>query len=187
MRPKSQTWSTVGLLLTLAFGTACVGEAQVREGPLASSTPTPYVRPGLIPARVTKVVDGDTIHVDIAGKDYRLRYIGIDTPETIDPRRPVGCFGEEASERNRLLVEGKTVGLEKDVSETDSFGRLLRYVWVEDVMVNSALVEQGYALASTYPPDVRYSGLFAALQAQAREDGRGLWGPACGGAAAPPS
>jgi len=131
------------------------------------------------------VVDGDTIHVEIEGKDYRLRYIGMDTPETVDPRRPVGCLGKEASERNRQLVEGRTVGLEKDVSETDSFGRLLRYVWVEDRMVNAVLVEEGYALASTYPPDVRYSGHFASLQAQAREGQRGLWGPACGGASSP--
>jgi micrococcal nuclease len=149
-------------------------------------TATPYVRPGLEAGKVTRVVDGDTIHVEIAGKDYRLRYIGMDTPETVDPRRPVGCYGAEASERNRQLVEGRTVGLEKDVSETDSFGRLLRYVWVEDEMVNEALVEEGYALAATYPPDVRYSGVFASLQAQAREGKRGLWGSACSGAASPP-
>jgi len=121
----------------------------------------------------------------MGGKDYRLRYIGIDTPETVDPRRPVGCFGREASERNRQLVEGRTVGLEKDVSETDSCGRLLRYVWVDDQMVNGALVEEGYALAATYPPDVRYSGVFASLQAQAREGKRGLWGLACGGPSPP--
>jgi len=131
------------------------------------------------------VVDGDTIHVEVGGKDYRLRYIGIDTPETVDPRRPVGCFGKEASEQNRRLVEGRIVGLEKDVSETDSFDRLLRYVWVEDVMVTSALVEQGYAFAATYPPNVRYSTLFASLQAEARNGGRGLWGPTCGGSASP--
>ena len=172
----------------------CAREANVTESksqatstpPLATPTATPYVRPGLVPARVTRVVDGDTIHVELGGKDYRLRYIGIDTPETVDPRRPVGCFGAEASERNRQLVEGRTVGLEKDVSETDSFGRLLRYVWVEDQMVNKTLVAEGYALASTYPPDVRYSGLFASLQALAREGQRGLWGPACGGGPSPP-
>jgi len=152
----------------------------------ATPTATPYVKPGLVPARVARVVDGDTIHVEMEGKDYRLRYIGMDTPETVDPRRPVGCLGKEASERNRQLVEGKTVGLEKDVSETDSFGRLLRYVWVEDEMVNATLVEEGYALATTYPPNVRYSGLFATLQAQAREGQRGLWGPACGGVPTPP-
>ena len=171
----------------------CAGEANVTESkspatstpPLAIRTATPYVRPGLVPARVTRVVDGDTIHVELGGKDYRLRYIGIDTPETVDPRRPVGCFGAEASERNRQLVEGRTVGLEKDVSETDSFGRLLRYVWVEDQMVNEALVVEGYALAATYPPDVRYSGVFASLQAQAREGKRGLWGAACAGGTSP--
>lgn len=172
----------------------CAGEANVTASkspatstpPLAIRTATPYVRPGLVPARVTRVVDGDTIHVELGGKDYRLRYIGIDTPETVDPRRPVGCFGAEASERNRQLVEGRTVGLEKDVSETDSFGRLLRYVWVEDQMVNEALVEEGYALAATYPPDVRYSGVFVSLQAQAREGKRGLWGAACSGSPSPP-
>jgi micrococcal nuclease len=174
------------LLVTLTF-IGCAGrEARVDGSPRpASLTPTPYVRPGLVPATVTRIVDGDTIHVDIAGKNYRLRYIGIDTPETVDPRRPVGCFGKEASERNRQLVEGRTVGLEKDVSETDSFGRLLRYVWVEDQMVNEALVAEGYALASTYPPDVRYSSLFASLQGQAREGQRGLWGPACAGGTSP--
>jgi micrococcal nuclease len=140
------------------------------------------VRPGLTPAAVTRVVDGDTIRVQIDGDEYRVRYIGIDTPETVDPRRPVGCFGKEASERNRQLVEGQTVGLEKDVSETDSFDRLLRYVWVEDRMVNATLVEEGYALASTYPPDVRYSVRFAALQSEAREAARGLWGAACANA-----
>ena len=145
-------------------------------------TPTPYVRPGLTPAAVTRVVDGDTIRVQIDGEEYRVRYIGIDTPETVDPRRPVGCFGKEASERNRQLVGGQTVGLEKDVSETDSFDRLLRYVWIEDRMVNATLVEEGYALASTYPPDVRYSGRFAALQTEARERARGLWGAACANA-----
>jgi len=141
---------------------------------------------GLTSATVVRVVDGDTIDVLIEGQQSRLRYIGIDTPETVDPRRPVGCFGKEASQRNHELVEGKTVGLEKDVSESDQFGRLLRYVWLEPspgsgqaIMVNAALVQEGYALASTYPPDVKYAGLFASLQAEARQAGRGLWGAAC--------
>jgi micrococcal nuclease len=130
-------------------------------------------------ALVTRVVDGDTIEVQIAGATYRVRYIGIDTPETVDPRRPVGCYGREASERNRQLVEGKTVGLEKDVSETDDFGRLLRYVWVDGEMVNATLVREGYATAATYPPDVKHQELFLSLQQEAIEAGRGLWGPAC--------
>ncbi|HSP54769.1 MAG TPA: thermonuclease family protein, partial [Dehalococcoidia bacterium] len=73
-------------------------------------------------ATVTRVVDGDTIEVEINGETRKLRYIGINTPETVDPRRPVECFGHEASDYNRRLVEGKTVGLEKDISETDQFG-----------------------------------------------------------------
>lgn len=115
----------------------------------------------------------------IDGIEHRVRYIGINTPETVAPGRPVECFGREASDRNRELVEGQTVGLEKDVSETDDFGRLLRYVWLGDRMVNSILVEEGYANASTYPPDVKYAETFVALQAQAREAGRGLWGDVC--------
>ncbi len=192
-RPGLVCASSVLLTGLTIIAVGCAREANVVGGkspatftpPAWTPTASPYVRPGLVPAKVTRVVDGDTIHVEMGGKDYRLRYIGIDTPETVDPRRPVGCFGREASERNRQLVEGRTVGLEKDVSETDSCGRLLRYVWVDDQMVNGALVEEGYALAATYPPDVRYSGVFASLQAQAREGKRGLWGLACGGPSPP--
>ncbi|MDP3793405.1 MAG: thermonuclease family protein, partial [Candidatus Uhrbacteria bacterium] len=96
--------------------------------PAVTGSPTPSA---LDQALVVRVVDGDTIDVLIGGEQLRVRYIGIDTPETVDPRRPVGCFGKEASARNRELVEGKTVALEKDVSETDRFGRLLRYVWLD--------------------------------------------------------
>jgi len=190
MRPEARTVSPLAaFFVPLAALTilGCADEAQLAQSTHpAPVTPTPYVRPGLTPAIVTRVTDGDTIRVEIDGQEYRVRYIGIDTPETVDPRRPVGCFGKEASERNRQLVEGQTVGLEKDVSETDSFDRLLRYVWIEDRMVNATLVEEGYALASTYPPDVRYSDQFAALQAQAREASRALWGPACAAATAGP-
>ncbi len=155
--------------------------------PAVSGGPTsPAIPPGLTAATVTRVVDGDTIVVGIGGQEYKLRYIGVDTPETVDPRRPVGCFGKEASARNKELVEGQGVGLEKDVSETDEFGRLLRYVWLDPStgseqaeMVNARLVEEGYAQAATYPPDVKHAALFASLQAQARAAGRGLWGPAC--------
>lgn len=126
-------------------------------------------------ARVTRVIDGDTIEVDINGSVYRVRYIGIDTPETVHPSKPQECFGEEASERNRQLVEDKIVRLEKDVSETDVYGRLLRYVWVGDIFVNDYLVRQGYAYASTYPPDVKYAEQFVQAQTEARENNRGLW------------
>lgn len=97
----------------------------------------------------------------------------------MDPRRPVECFGHEARDYNEGLVLGKTVELEKDVSETDQFGRLLRYVWLDGEMVNATLVRDGYAQASAYPPDVKYQSLFSTLQAEARDAARGLWGVAC--------
>ena len=106
-----------------------------------------------------------------------MRYIGIDTPETKHPQKGVEWMGAEAAAKNEELVGGKVVQLEKDVSETDKYGRLLRYVWVGDVMVNAELVRLGYAQVSTYPPDVRYQELFLELQREAREAGRGLWGP----------
>jgi endonuclease YncB( thermonuclease family) len=132
---------------------------------------------------VARVIDGDTIELS---DGRRVRYIGIDTPETVDPSQSVGCYGKEASDRNKALVEGKTVSLEKDVSETDRFGRLLRYVYLGDVMVNELLVVEGYAQASSFPPDVKYQDRFTAAQQQARAASRGLWGPVCAAPSPPP-
>jgi micrococcal nuclease len=125
---------------------------------------------------VVRAVDGDTIVVRLDGREQRVRYIGVNTPESVDPRREVQCFGKEAAERNRALVAGKVVGLEKDVSETDQYGRLLRYVAVDGVLVNAELIRDGYARSTTYPPDVRYAERFRALEREAREARRGLWG-----------
>lgn len=123
-------------------------------------------------AVVSRVIDGDTIELT-SGK--RVRYIGIDTPETVDPRKPIECYGREASEENKRLVDGKTVRLEKDVSETDKYGRLLRYIYVGDIFVNDYLVRQGFAHASTFPPDVKYAEQFRLAEQEARENNRGLW------------
>ena len=140
------------------------------------ATVTPGL-PTLVPdadyqtAEVIKIVDGDTIDVEIEGETYRLRYIGMDTPERDRP------FYAEATEANRQLVEKQTVYLEKDVSETDRYGRLLRYVYLQDGrMVNAELMRQGFAQAATFPPDVKYQETFTRLQREAREAGRGLWG-----------
>jgi len=122
---------------------------------------------------VTRVIDGDTIEIE-GGK--KVRYIGIDTPETVDPRKPVQCFGVEASNRNKQLVEGKKVRLEKDVSEIDKYGRLLRYVYVDGVFVNLVLVQEGFAYSYTYPPDIKYQNQFTEAQRLAREQKKGLWG-----------
>ncbi len=144
-------------------------------------------------AQVTAVIDGDTIDVQFDdGVVERVRYIGVDTPETVHPRRGVDCYGPEASARNHEMVEGQRVWLERDITERDRYGRLLRYVWLaaEDgsagAFVNAALVADGYAQVVTYPPDVRYVDLYLALQRQAREEGRGLWG-GCTGAVNEPA
>jgi len=123
--------------------------------------------------KVVKVIDGDTIKLE-NGKV--VRYIGIDAPETSHPTKSVQCFGDEATKKNKELVEGKEVRLEKDVSETDKYGRLLRYVWIENIFVNDYLVRQGYAYSSTYPPDVKYQEQFREAEKEARENKRGLWG-----------
>ena len=132
----------------------------------APITLTPTPPPPLPQAQVVRVIDGDTIEVNIAGKSYKVRYIGIDTPETGEWMAP------EATAKNEELVGGKVVRLEKDVSETDRYGRLLRYVWVGDLMVNAKLVWLGCAQVSTYPPDVKYADHFLRLQRDAREAGR---------------
>ena len=115
---------------------------------------------------VTRVIDGDTIVVQ--GGD-RVRYIGIDTPEIGEP------YYLEATAKNAELVEGKEVRLEKDVSEKDRYGRLLRYIYVGDLFVNAELVRWGYARAHSYPPDTYYAELFSQLELEAKQAGRGLW------------
>lgn len=168
-------------LLAPAEGTA-VAAATERPAtwtptPLPASAARPTATPVRAPARVVRVVDGDTIVVAIDGEEYRVRYIGIDTPETVHPDKPVEWMGPEASAANKALVEGKTVYLEKDISETDQYDRLLRYVFLEDgTFVNAELVRLGYAQVSTYPPDVRYVDLYLEMQRAAQAAGRGLWG-----------
>lgn len=121
---------------------------------------------------VKKVIDGDTIELE---NGVKLRYIGVDTPETKHPQREVECFGQEAYLQNKLLVEGKQVTLEKDVSESDRYGRLLRYVYLDGVLINEFLVLQGYAHAVSYPPDIKYQERLNNAEKTAREQVVGLW------------
>lgn len=127
-------------------------------------------------ARVELVVDGDSIHVRLGGRTEKVRYIGIDAPELNHPERGEEPWAREAAEVNRKLVDGKTVRLERDVQERDSYGRLLAYVYVGDVMVNAELVRLGYAHAMTIPPNVKYRDLFRQLERRARARKLGLWG-----------
>ncbi len=140
-----------------------------------TDTPTKPTTPQNDLYTVTKVVDGDTIDVTKDGKTLRVRYIGMDTPETVHPSKGVQCFGKDASSKNKELILGKQVRLEKDVSETDRYGRFLRYVYLGDTFINLELVKQGYATAATFPPDVKHSQDFVAAEREAREAKRGLW------------
>jgi len=132
---------------------------------------------------VTRVIDGDTIEVEMRGETYKVRLIGINTPESTTR---IESYGKEASNFTKSQLLGKKVYLEKDVSETDKYGRLLRYVWlkkpseltdseIRTKMFNAILVLEGYAQAATYPPDVKYAEYFAKYEAEARENNRGLW------------
>lgn len=118
-------------------------------------------------AQVRRVIDGDTIDVYLDGEVQRVRYIGVNTPETDEP-----CYSE-ATEANRDLVGGETVLLVKDTSETDRFDRLLRYVYVGDTFVNAELVEQGFAEAALYRPDDEHYEEFRELEVIAAEQGLG--------------
>lgn len=128
--------------------------------------------------RVARVIDGDTIKLE---DGQTVRYIGIDTPETKHPQKKLQCFGKEAKDKNKELVEGKMVRLEKDISETDRYWRLLRYVYVpteaspSGLFVNDFLVREGFASAATFPPDVKYSDYFIHLQQSAQMNKKGLW------------
>lgn len=122
--------------------------------------------------KVSRVIDGDTIEIE-GGE--RVRYIGIDTPETVDPRKPVQCFGIEASNKNKELAEGKTLRLEKDTTDRDKYKRLLRYVYAGDTFINLELVKQGFAYSYSYPPDIKYQNQIVAAQQEAEKSKNGLW------------
>jgi micrococcal nuclease len=128
-------------------------------------------------AQVLRVVDGDTIRVRLDGHTERVRYIGVDTPESVKPGTPVQCFAKRAAAANAALVAGRTVRLVRDVEPRDRYGRLLAYVYREPdgAFVNAQLVRDGYARTLTIAPNVAHARQFAQLARTARESGRGLW------------
>jgi endonuclease YncB( thermonuclease family) len=186
---KTRYLSAVLALFLLISVIGCAAPAQAPStAPPAELTPTPEPTPSPSPtptptpspvseiqATVTEVIDGDTIKVSIAGAIYDVRYIGVDTPELNDKRPQFSALAQEAARLNRQLVEGKVVQLEKDISETDHYGRLLRYVYVDDTFVNAELVRQGLASAKAYEPDTKYRSYFEELEAKARQDKIGIW------------
>lgn len=143
---------------------------------------------GLLEAVVTRVVDGDTIDVDPGG---RVRLIGIDTPEAVDPRRPVECYAREASEALKAMLDGQVVLLEIDESQggVDVFNRLLRFVWLPDGrLTNFEQVLGGYAHEFSLRGPHKYRDLFVRAQRHARDHGIGLWArDTCAGHTARPA
>jgi micrococcal nuclease len=132
-----------------------------------------------VDAEVLRVVDGDTIEVLLDGTEEDVRYIGVDTPESVAPGEPVECYGEAASDFNAELVEGEDVSLVFDAELRDRYGRLLAYVYVGDVLVNAELVARGFARTLEIEPNTSKAPRFERLEQRAGAAGRGLWG-ACG-------
>lgn len=140
-------------------------------------------------AKVTKVIDGDTIEIDRGKGVEKLRFILVDSPETKHPQKQVEYYGAEASKFTTKWLEGRTIYLEKDVSETDKYGRLLRYDWlvkpgtdnpteeeIASFMFNSYLLRDGYAVVAKFPPDIKYVEIFKTFETYAREKNLGLYG-----------
>ena len=167
-RPHPLAALVTGLLALVAAGTGC-------------SSPGPPLPPGH--ARVVRTVDGDTIVVDLAGEERTVRLLGIDTPETHHPQRPVECHGPEAAARlGELLPPGTEVRLERDVELLDTYGRLLANVVRQPDGASMALVlaSEGHADALRIPPNTALAGPVAAAVADARARGLGLWGHCAG-------
>jgi endonuclease YncB( thermonuclease family) len=188
-RFRQRAWA---LALTVTAITAASVSCTSHRVVLSRQAPATLYRepPGHETAVVTRVIDGDTIEVNITGRAagpgageariggaYDVRLIGIDTPESVKPSSPVECFGRESSAAATALLEGVSVKLVKDVEETDGYDRLLRYVYLGQELANARLVANGYAAAFTYPPNVRHTDLFVSLQRQARQRELGLWSP----------
>ncbi len=131
---------------------------------------------------MVRVVDGDTIRVALASGEEAVRYIGVDTPESVKPGSPGECFAERASAYNERLVGGERVRLVRDVEARDRYGRLLAYVYRarDGLFVNAELVRRGYATVATFPPNVVHAAEFRRLASRARMSGRGLWSRCAG-------
>lgn len=121
--------------------------------------------------KIIRVIDGDTV---VTQNNQKVRLIGIDTPE-VTINNPKKCLGDIATIKTKELLEGKYVILEKDISETDKYGRLLRYIWLDNQLINKTLVQEGYAQVDTVKPDIKYKQTFIDAQNQAKSQDLGLW------------
>lgn len=154
-------------------GSGMSGDKTVQSG---NSSSNPDNNPGIEgPFKVLRVADGDTIVIDYYGSKEKVRFIGVNSPESVKPNSPVEPYGKEAAKFTRKNLDGKYVTLEFDVDKRDKYGRLLAYVYVDGVMFNKTLLEEGYAQLMTIPPDVKYVDEFKEIQRMARENNKGLW------------
>ena len=180
---------TGGTVVTTGPGDGPAATGSPSSSSLSTSSPEPIPGAPAAPtgptenATLVRVVDGDTIRAIVGGKEYRIRFIGMNTPELNEASAATPePFAELATQANARLLAGGRLVLERDVSETDRYGRLLRDIWVEAggqwTLVNLALVNEGYAQVATYPPDVKYVDALLAAGRAARAAGRGLWGSA---------
>lgn len=194
--PKTQSAQTVQNSSRIPTPLGEVGGIQASQNPTIAPTitPTPTSTPtsksitapkGMQEVKVDLVVDGDTIKVLLNGKIEAIRLIGIDTPETVDPRKPVQCFGREASNKAKEILSNKTVYLENDPTqgERDKYQRLLGYVWLdENTNFNKLMISEGYAHEYTYAVPYKYQAEFKQAEKEAREGNKGLWSPStCSG------
>jgi micrococcal nuclease len=164
----------IGAVLLLALGGWLLVHSWVERGGAEESAPEPAERS--VRAEVVRVVDGDTIVASVDGEDQYVRYIGVDTPETVKPDTPVQCFGPNASDENHRLVEGRTVRLVFDREARDVYGRLLAYVYAGGRFVNAQLVRGGYARTLEIAPNTSHAAELQRLATRAARAGRGLWG-----------
>jgi endonuclease YncB( thermonuclease family) len=171
--------AAVAVLTVLLAGllAGCGPDSPPRLATSAAERATwPKAPANAVAARVERVVDGDTFVAELGGRDERVRVIGVDTPETVAPGRPVERYGKEASSFAKRELSGVTVRLGGDVEPRDRYDRLLAYVWLPDgTFWNALLAAEGYAQLITVPPNVAYVDLFRRLVAEARAAHRGLW------------
>jgi len=159
-------WIIALILAAVVTGaSACSSRAPTGRAPLVDGASVP----------VTKVTDGDTIHVTYEGSDERVRFIGINTPEVDWYGGAAQCYGSQAGLYTRSRLDGRSVTLVFDVAKRDRYGRLLAYVYVGTELLNLTLVRLGYATADPVPPDTRMAPTFKVAEGAAHDAGRGLW------------
>jgi micrococcal nuclease len=164
---------SLGSILLLIVGVAIL--LATRDGDEAGSRADGPL-PERVEALVVEVVDGDTARMEISGREQSVRYIGIDTPESVIPGERPECFGKRSAALNRALVEGERVTLVLGTERRDHYGRLLAYVYLGERLINAEIVRRGFARTLAIAPNTDFADRFARLQQAAANAGRGLWG-----------